>query len=81
MTIFDDNVDNFQQFSTIFDNDKFSQLRQFLMIETIEKTVLETCDICDTDYNYGNWEPEFMTIIVTWQLIVTLDDIRNSYAV
>ena len=25
-----------------------------------------------------NWEPEFMTIIVTWQLIVTLDSIRNS---
>ena len=25
-----------------------------------------------------NWEPEFMTIFVTWQLIVTLDSIRNS---
>ena len=25
-----------------------------------------------------NWEPEFMTIIVIWQLIVTLDSIRNS---
>ena len=34
--------------------------------------------ICDTDYNSDNWEPEFMTIFVTWQLIVTLDSIRNS---
>ena len=34
--------------------------------------------IWDTDYNSDNWEPEFMTIIVTWQLIVTLDIIRNS---
>ena len=32
----------------------------------------------DTDYNSENWEPEFMTIIVTWQLSVTLDSIRNS---
>ena len=45
---------------------------------TIEKTILETCDIWDTDYNFDNWEPEFMTIFVTWQLIVTLDSIRNS---
>ena len=31
-----------------------------------------------TDYNTVNWEPGFMTIFVTWQLIVTLDSIRNS---
>ena len=37
-----------------------------------------TCDIWDTDYNSDNWEPEFMTIFVTLQLIVTLDSIRNS---
>ena len=37
-----------------------------------------TCDIWDTDYNYDNWEPEFMTMFVTWQLRVTLDSIRNS---
>ena len=37
-----------------------------------------TCDIWDTDYNSDNWEPEFMTIFVIWQLIVTLDSIRNS---
>ena len=28
--------------------------------------------------NSENWEPEIMTIFVTWQLIVTLDSIRNS---
>ena len=28
--------------------------------------------------NSDNWEPEFMTIFVTWQLRVTLDSIRNS---
>ena len=40
--------------------------------------IIGTCDIWDTDYNTDNWEPGFMTIIVTWQLIVTLDSIRNS---
>ena len=35
-------------------------------------------DIWDTDYNSDNWEPDIMTIIVTWQSIVTLDSIRNS---
>ena len=39
---------------------------------------LVTCDIWDTDYNTDNWEPGFITIFVTWQLIVTLDSIRNS---
>ena len=42
------------------------------------KTILETCDIWDIGCNSDNWEPEFMTIFVTWQLIVTLDSIRNS---
>ena len=42
------------------------------------KTILETCDIWDTDYNSENWKREFMTIFATWQLIVTLDSIRNS---
>ena len=32
----------------------------------------------DTDYNSENWEPEFMTIFVTWQLWDPLDSIRNS---
>ena len=47
-------------------------------ILTIEKTILETCDIWDTGYKSDNWEPEFVTIFFTWQLIVTLDSIRNS---
>ena len=37
-----------------------------------------SCDIWHSDYNYDNWEPEFMTIFVSWQLRVTLDSIRNS---
>ena len=40
--------------------------------------IIGTCDIWDTDYNTDNWEPGFMTIFVTWQLIVTLGSIRNS---
>ena len=39
---------------------------------------MRCCDIWDTDYNFYNWEPEFMTIFVIWQLIVTLDSIPNS---
>ena len=46
--------------------------------EHLLRAILETCDIWDTDYNSDNWEPEFMTIFVIWQLIVTLDSIRNS---
>ena len=42
------------------------------------KTILETCDIWDTDYNSDNWESESMTIFATWQLRVTLDSIHNS---
>ena len=45
---------------------------------TWPKKPLRCCDIWDTNYNTDNWEPEFMTIFVTWQLIVTLDNIRNS---
>ena len=67
---------------TIFDNiGQFwqpRQIRRFLTILRIEKIVLESCDIWDTDYNSENWKPEFMTIIFTWQLIVRLDSIRNS---
>ena len=39
---------------------------------------LVACGIWDTDYNSDNWEPEFMTLFVAWQLRVTLDSIRNS---
>ena len=40
--------------------------------------IIRTCDIWDADYNSDNWKPEFITIFVIWQLIVTLDSIRNS---
>ena len=59
-------------------DDNFHNSDNCFAILTIEKTILKTCDNWDTDYNSDNWEPEFMTIFVTWQLIVTLDSIRNS---
>ena len=71
LTIFD-NFGHFQQ------SWQFWQFLTIFTILTIEKTNLETCDIWDTDYNSDNWEHEFMTIFVTWQLILTLDSIRNS---
>ena len=46
--------------------------------EHLQRAILVTCDIWDTDYISDNWELEFMTIFVTWQLRVTLDSIRNS---
>ena len=46
--------------------------------EQLQRAILETCEIWDTDYNFDNWEPEFMTICVKWELRVTLDSIRNS---
>ena len=45
---------------------------------TVTKTIPQTCDIRDTNYNSDNWEPEFMTTFVAWQLRATLDSIRNS---
>ena len=42
------------------------------------KAIPVTCDTWDTDYNSDNWEPESISIFVTWQLRVTLDSIRNS---
>ena len=67
------------------------QLRQFLnfvwqfwhflqlwIILTMTMIIQETCGLCDIDYNSDNWETEFMTIFVTWQLRVTLDSIYNS---
>ena len=42
-TIFD-TLDNFDNFFTMF---------------TFAKTILETCDIWDTDYNSDIWEPQF----------------------
>ena len=72
MTIFYENI-WWQFLMTIFDDNFWWQFLwhfwwQFFM----------TCDIWDTDYITDNWKPGFMTIFVNWQLIVTLDSIRNS---
>ena len=48
------------------------------IIDNSNKDNPETCDVWDTDNNSDDWEPETMTIFVIWQLIVTLDSIRNS---
>ena len=39
---------------------------------------LDTYDLWHIVYNSDNWEPEFMTVFVNWQLRVTVDSIRNS---
>ena len=49
--------------------------------KTMTNAILETCDIWDTGYNSDNWEPQFMTIFVTWQLRVTLDSIRKLFVI
>ena len=46
--------------------------------EHLQRAILETCDIWDTDYNSENWEPEFMTIFVTWQLRHDLTKKRDN---
>ena len=71
LTIFD-KFDNFWQIWQIFN---FCLILKML---TTFKTILETCNIWDTDYNSDNWELEFMIIIVSWQLRVTGDSICNS---
>ena len=48
------------------------------IIDNSNKDNPETCDIWDTDNNSDNWEPGIMTTFAIWQLIVTLDSIRNS---
>ena len=60
------------QFLTIFDKSEIVKTMTMTMI------ILETCGLWDIDYNSDNWELEFMTIFVTWQLRVTLDSICNS---
>ena len=67
--------DDFQIFGRFSD---FWKIFRFLGDNNSNKDNPRTCDIWDTDYTSDNWEPEFMTIFVTWQLIVTLDSIRNS---
>ena len=42
-------------------------------------TILGICDYWDTGYNSDNWEPEFMTIFVIWQLRVTAFTILTMF--
>ena len=68
MTVFD----NWWQLTTIGDNFDNSTIA-FAIQNDFDNWNWDT----DTD-NSDNWEHEFMTIFVNWQLIVTLDSIRNS---
>ena len=60
---------------TLFDDNIWWQFSMTILVIIV---IIGICDIWDTYYNIDNWEPGFMTIIVTWQLIATLDSIRNS---
>ena len=43
-----------------------------------DKRMTWLVNLCEINVISDSWEPEFMTIIVTWQLRVTLHSIRNS---
>ena len=43
--------------------------------EHLRRAILDTYDLWDTDFNFNNWKPDIMTIIVTWPLRVTLERI------
>ena len=58
---------------------KKTMTKTMTMTKKMTNTIPETCDIWDTNYNSDNWEPEFITIFVAWQLRVTLDSISNSF--
>ena len=61
------------------DQKRSTYLHTYISIREHPKgAIIGTCDIWDTDYNTNNWVPGFMKIFITWQLIVTLDSIRNS---
>ena len=73
-----------QQFSTF--SQLFKSILNFFQLfiqpmylhlgEHPKGVIIGTCDILDTDYSADNWEPGFANN--TWQLIVTLDSIRNA---
>ena len=82
MTSFGDNF-WWQFLMTIFDDNFWWQFLMTILMTFFDdnfwwQVLMTLFDIWDTDYNTDNWEPGFMTIFVTWQLIVTLDSIRNS---
>ena len=74
LTIFDNFENIFGQFLTMIDNfDK-----SYNCFYHFDNWKDNPGDIWYTDCNSDNWEPKLMAIFVTWQLIVTLDSIRNS---
>ena len=58
-----------------------AEIKQLICNIYNDKNNPGTCDIGDTDYNSDNWESEFMTIFVTWQLrfvFRNLDNLKDS---
>ena len=73
-TIFSVFLSNFWQFSQLLKIlTIFKKLDNFPRFWTI---ILQFLTI--SDYKSDNWEPEFMTIFVSWQLRVTLDTRQHS---
>ena len=54
------------------------QIQRQIHWEHLQRAILVTCDIWDTGSISDNWELEILTILVTWQLRVTLDSIHNA---
>ena len=54
----------------------YIDIKTMTATKSTTNTTLETCDVWGTDYNSDIWEPEFLTIFVTWQLRAPLDSIR-----
>ena len=66
---------NFWQFLIIFENlNNWDNIQQFDNWKDSPGDLWHLKHV-DTDYNSDNWEPEYMTIIVTWQLRVTLHNV------
>ena len=54
----------------------FFQKTKKTLKEHVQRTILQTCDICENFEISDNWEPQNITIILTWQK-VALDKIHN----
>ena len=51
----------------------FTVLTILTILDDFDNDNDKTCGLWDIDKNSDDWEPEFMTIFVTWQLRVTLE--------
>ena len=62
------NFKNLKNFNFFFNNPNLYDIcSEWWGDLTWPKKSLRCCDIWDTNYNTDNWEPEIMTIFVTWQ--------------